>query len=81
MHTTNSNKGMNISTDTIHEVDVSDLANLSAGIGIHHDAHDTPSLHGDLFQNSTQNEMLTHYNIIVIGCFKEFFSSQLTQTI
>ena len=47
--TTNSNKGMNISTDTIQEVDVSDLANLSADIGIQHDAHDTPSLHGDLF--------------------------------
>ena len=53
IHTTNSNKGMNISTDTIQEVDVSDLANLSMDIGIDHNAHDTPSLHGDLFQNST----------------------------
>ena len=29
----------------------------------------------DLFQNSVQNEMLTHYNRIVIGCFKDFFQS------
>ena len=43
---------MNLSTDTIQEVDVSDLANLSMDVG-HHDACDTPSLHEDLFQNST----------------------------
>ena len=80
--TTNSNKGMNISTDTIQEVDVSDLANLSADIGIHHNACDTPSLHGDyLFQDSTQNEMLTHYNRIVIGCFKDFFQSVNTNNL
>ena len=73
--TANSNKVMNLSTsmDTIPKVGVSDLANLSADISIHHDAHDTPSLHGDLFQYSTQNEMLTHYNRVVIGCFKDFF--------
>ena len=44
---------MNLSTDTIQEVDVSDLANLSMDVGLYHDVHDTPSLHGDLFQNST----------------------------
>ena len=77
IHTTNGNKGMNISTstETIQEVDVSDLANLSMDVGIHHDVHDTPSLHGDLFQNSTHNEMLTHYNRVLIGCFKDFFQS------
>ena len=53
IHTTNSNKGVNISTDTIQEVSVSDLANLSTDVGIHHEVHDTPSLHGDLFQNNT----------------------------
>ena len=37
--------------------------------------HDTPSLHGGLFQNSTHNKMLTHYNRVVIGCFKDFFQS------
>ena len=79
---TNSRKGMNLSTstDTIQEVDVSNLANLSADINIHHDVHITPSLHGCLFQNSTCNEMLTQYNRVVIGCFKDFFS-QSTQTI
>ena len=77
IHTTNSNKGMNLGTsaDTIPEVDVSDLANLSADVGIHHDAWDTASLQGGLFQNSTCNEMLTHYYRVVIGCFKDFFQS------
>ena len=43
---------------------------------VHHDAHYTPpSLHKDLFQNSMRNEMLTHYNRTVIGCFKDFFQS------
>ena len=72
LHTTNSIKGMNLSTsiDTIQEVDVSDL---SADASIHQDAYETPALHGSLFQNSTCNEMLTHYNRIVIGWFKNFF--------
>ena len=48
---TNGNKGVNLSTDTIQEVDISDLADLSMDTG-HHDVHDTPSLHEDLFQNS-----------------------------
>ena len=76
-HTAETSIGMNLSTstDTIQEVDVSDLANLSTDVSIHHDVHDTPSLHGGLFQNSTCNEMLTHYNRVVIGCFKEFFQS------
>ena len=80
--TANSNKGTNLSTsaDTIQEVDISDLANLSADVSIYHNVCDTPSLHGGLFQISTCNEMLTHYNRVVIGCFKDF-SSQLTQTI
>ena len=71
---TSGNKGMNLSTDTIQEVDVSDLADLSMDIG-HHDAHDIPSLHKDLFQNNAQNEMLTHYIRNVVGCFKDFFQS------
>ena len=41
---------MNFSTDTIQEVDVSDLANLSTDIGIHHDVCYTPPLQGDLFK-------------------------------
>ena len=75
--TANSNKGMNLSTsaDTIPEVDISYLANLSENISIHHNVWDTASLHGGLFQNSTCNEMLTHYNRVVIGCFKDFFQS------
>ena len=72
MPTTNSSKGTNLSTsiDTIQEVNVSDL---SADVSIHQNVHATPALHGSLFQNSTCNEMLTNYNRIVIGCFKDFF--------
>ena len=70
----NGNKGINVSTDTISEVDVSDLVDLSSD-AVHHDAHDNPSLCNDLFQNSIRNEMLSHYNRIVIGCFKDFFQS------
>ena len=76
----NGNKGINVSTDTIPEVDVSDLVDLSSD-AVHHDAHDNPSLHKDLFQNSMRNEMLTHYNRIVIGCFKNFFQSVNTNNL
>ena len=83
MCTANSSKGMNssYSTDTIREVDVSDLANLSADVNIHHNVHYKPLLHGGLFQNSTCNEMLTHYNRVVIGCFKDFFQSVNTNNL
>ena len=76
----NGNKGMNVSTNTIPEVDVSDLVDLSSD-AVHHDACDKPSLHTDLFQNSIRNEMLTHYNRIVIGCFKDFFQSIITNNL
>ena len=70
----NNNKGINVCTDAIPDVDVSDLVNLSTD-AVHNNACDNPSLHEDLFQDSTRNEMLTHYNRIVIGCFKDFFQS------
>ena len=44
----NANKGINVSTDTIPEVDVSDLVDLSSD-AVHHNAHVNPSLHDDLF--------------------------------
>ena len=51
--TINSSKGMDLSNnvDTIPEDDVSDLANLSADVSIHHDAQDAASHQGNLFQN------------------------------
>ena len=70
----NGYKGLNVSTNTIAKVDVSDLVDLSSN-AVNHDACDNPSLHENLFQDSVRNEMLTHYNRIVIGCFKEFFQS------
>ena len=76
----NGNKGINISTDTIPEIDASDLVDLSSD-AVHHNACNNPSLHEDLFQNSMKNEMLTHYNRIVIGYFKDFFQSVNTNNL
>ena len=76
----NGNIGINVSTDTIPEVDVSGLVDLSSD-AVHHNSHDNPSLHRDLFQNSVRNEMLTHYNRTVIGCFKDFFQSVNTNNL
>ena len=47
----NSNKGINVSTDTIPEVDVLDLVDLSSD-AVHHDVCNNPFPHKDLFQNS-----------------------------
>ena len=81
--TTNSSKGMDLSNNanTIPEDDVSDLANLSTDISIHHDAQDAASHQGNLFQNCTCNEMLSHYNRVIIGCFKDIFQSVNTNNL
>ena len=70
----NGNADLNVTTDTIADIDISDLAYLSPN-AVHHDTHDNLSLHKNLFQESVRNEMLTHYNRIVIGSFKEFIQS------
>ena len=75
METFNSgNKDLNISTNTIANVDVSDVEDISSD-AVHHEMCNNPFLHKNLFQDSVRNEMLTHYNRIVIGSFKEFFQS------
>ena len=70
----NGNKGLNVSTDTIANVDVSDLVDMSSN-AVHHETHNNLSIPENLFQDSVRNEMLTHYNRVVIGSFKEFFQS------
>ena len=50
----NGNKGLNVSTDTIANVYVSDLADLSSN-AVYHDAHNNPSLHKTLFQDCVRN--------------------------
>ena len=83
IHTTNSTKGVDLSNnaDTIPKNDVLDLGNLSADISIHHDAQETASHQANLFQNHTHNEMLNHYNQVVIGCFKDIFQSVNTNNL
>ena len=70
----NSNKNLNVSTNTIADLCISDFADMSPDV-VHHKMHDNLSPHENLFQDSIRNEMLTHYNKIVIGSFKEFFQS------
>ena len=76
----NSNTDLNVSTDTFADIDVSDLAYLSPN-AVHHETHHNPSQHENLFQDNVRNEMLTHYNRIVIGCFKEFYQSVHTNNL
>ena len=70
----NGNVDLNVSTDTIANVDISDLEYPSPN-AVHHISHHNPSLHENLFPDSVRNEMIMHYNRIVIGSFKEFFQS------
>ena len=51
---------------------MSDFEHLSTN-AVHHELHYNPSPHESLFPDSVRNEMLTHYNHIIIGSFKEFF--------
>ena len=74
------NKNLNVSTDTIADVNISDFADMSPDV-VHQEMHHNPSLHENLFQDSIRSEMLTHYNRIVIGSFKEFFQSVNTNNL
>ena len=69
-----SNKNLNVSTDTIADVNISDFTDMSPDV-VHHETSHILSLHENLFQDSIRNKMLTHYNRIAIGSFKEFFQS------
>ena len=72
--------GLNASADTIANVDISDLEYPSPN-AVHHETCNNPSLCKNLFQDSVRNEMLTHYNRIVIGSFKKFFQSVNTNNV
>ena len=76
----NDNANLNVSSDTIADVDISDFADISQD-AVHHEHHDNMSQHKNLFQDSIRNEMLTHYNRIIIGSFKEFFQSVNTNNL
>ena len=76
----NGNASLNVSTDTIADVDISDLTYPNAN-AVQHKTCNNLSQHKNLFQDSVQNEMLTHYNRIVIGYFKEFLQSVNTNNL
>ena len=70
-NTSNSNVESNVSSVTIADLDVLDFKHLNAG-EFHCKSHHNPP-HKNLFPDTVRNEMLTHYNCLVIGSFKEFF--------
>ena len=74
------NADLNVSTDTIADVDTSDLAYLSPN-AVHHKTCNSLSLHENLFQDSVRNKMLPHFNRIFIGSFKDFFQSVNTNNL
>ena len=76
----NANVDLYVSTDTIADVDVSNSEYPSPN-AVHHESHHNPSPHKNLFPDSVRNEMLMHYNRIVIGSFKEFFQSVNTNNL
>ena len=57
--------------DTIAKVNVSNFTDINPNI-VHGDIHSTMLPHETLHQDSIRNAMLTQYNRIVIGSFKEF---------
>ena len=72
--TSNNSKNLNVSTDTIPKADASNFADVNTNVE-HSNACDNKSPHETLYEDSVRNTMLTQYNQIVIGCFKEFFQS------
>ena len=61
--------------DTISEGNVSDLTNFCTHKSAHHNMQDAAPYQENLFPNHAQNEMLSPYNRIGIGCFKDIFQS------
>ena len=73
-----SGKSLEISyhADTTSEDNASDLAEFYANESIHHDRHDPGFFPTEnIFPNCAHNEMLSHYNHVLIGCFKDIFHS------
>ena len=68
---TDSKVELNVSSNTIADMDVSDFKHLCAG-KVYPKLHHNPS-HKNLFSGTVTNEMLTQCTCIVIGPFKEFF--------
>ena len=78
INTIHSGKSSEISihVNMASEENASDLANFCTNESIHHDRHDAgffPTK--NIFPNCTHNQMLSHYNHILIGCFKDIFQS------
>ena len=78
VNTIHSGKSLEIRNhvDTASEDNVSDLADFYANKNVHHDICDPGFFPTEnIFTNHVCNEMLSHYNHILIGCFKDIFQS------
>ena len=78
--TSNNSKNINVSTDTIPKADASDFADVNTSVE-RGNMHDNISPDKILYEESIRNTMLTQYNQIVIGSFKEFFQSVDTKNL
>ena len=62
--------------DTASGDNVSDLADLYVNENVHHNIHDPGFFPTEnIFPNCMCNEMISHYNHILIGCFKDIYQS------
>ena len=67
------NLGNNVGTTS--EGNASDLANFCTDESAHHVMHDAVLYQENMFPDCARNKMLSHYNRIEIGCFKDIFQS------
>ena len=83
IHTVSSGKGTELgnNVDITSEGNASDLANFCADESAHHVMHDAVLYQENMFPDHARNEMLSHYNRIVIGCFKDIFLSVNTNNL
>ena len=83
IHTISSGKGTELgnNADTTSEGNASYLANFCADESAHHVMHDAVLNQENMFPNPTRNEMLSHYNRIVIGCLIDIFQSVDTKNL
>ena len=78
INTIHSGKSSEISScvDTVSEDNASYLIDCYSYDIVHHDMHDPGFFPTEnIFPNCSHNEMLSHYNHILIGCFKDIFQS------
>ena len=83
IHTISSGNGTELgnNVDTTSEGNAPDLANFCTDESAHHDMHDAVLYQENMFPDCVRNKMLSHYNRIIIGSFKDIFQSVNTNNL